>query len=200
MKRNILGTLTRPEAFIDFMLANYNFIAEAYGFETNMSRRRLTEAQSLWMFDMDRVLKEMPPKTRQLDHFKQAAFLAFWLRRLLPVNETRLRHPPRGDETMFFEQRQIDFLRYGNEIAALLIGFQICLFYESARATRAANEVAFHRDRADYLRRVTFPQDLLMDYAMILKHKSLSPHSLYMMYRSLFATPQNGDRAPALAA
>ena len=37
-------------------------------------------------------------------------------------------------------------------------------------------------------RQIEFPPALLRDFSMVLKHKNMSPHSLYLLYRSLFET------------
>lgn len=189
--KRVMDKLSDPPKFIELIAVNYDFIAKEAGCKTVMSPRRLLEAHILWQADLTRTLNEGISKpTKKLDHFKQAAFLAFWLRRLNPINDTKLVDEDNPVPVHLMNDQRVQFYRYGNEIAALLIGFQICLVHESARAFPKGGDVRnLHgARRIEYLRRVRFPNELLKDYAMILKHKSMSPHSLYLMYRSLFAT------------
>lgn len=196
--KHVMDKLGASESFIELMIPNYNFIANRVGCETVMSKRRLSEAHMLWQTDVARTLNEgISKSSKKLDHFKHAAFLAFWLRRLNPINETLLLNADDPVSAHLMTDPRIQFFRYGNEMAAIQIGFQICLFFECARTFPKGGKVAnLHGSRIDYLRKARFPAELLCDYAMILKHKSMSPHSLYLMYRSLFASP-NGDTAHA---
>lgn len=199
--KRVMEKLSDPHRFVELMIPNYNFIANRVGCEAVMSKRRLSEAHMLWQTDLARTLNEGISKaTKKLDHFKHAAFLAFWLRRLNPINETQLLDEVNAVPVHLMKDPRVQFFRYGNEMAALQIGFQICLFFECARNFPKGGNVESlgGAKRIDYLRQMRFPAELLADYAMILKHNSMSPHSLYLMYRSLFATP-NGEARHAAA-
>lgn len=186
LQSKIIERLVDVEFFIPCIANNYKILAVRWGCQIQLSRRRLREAHSFWQEDVRRTLREsMPDGTTHLDHFKNASFIAFWLRRMLPINETQRRpfDPRKGGPGHDFGQ----FFQYGNEISALLIGFQICLFYEASRMTeQSSGAVPINPDREKYLRGLKFPPSLLNDFAMVLKHKNISPHSLYLMYKSLF--------------
>lgn len=185
----VLSELDDCDKFQRYMLHNFNAIANRLGLEVEVSQRRLIEAYDFWREDVARTLHEgIGKETIQLDHFKNAAFIAFWLRRMIPINATRLVHPKYANPSTAARARRQFFLRYGNEICALLVGYQICLNYECAKIYPARDSVhPLYGDRLTYLRMTKLPEALLSDFVMILKHKNMSPHSLYLLYKSLFA-------------
>jgi hypothetical protein len=154
-----------------------------------MSVRRLGEAYDFWQEDTRRALAEgSRPETRELDHFKHASFITFWLRRLCPVNETFLnRSFPNGRLRRGVSEVQEHFLRCGNELCAFLIGLQICIHYEvMLREARQPNVVNLRVHTASFLQTCRLDDELLDDFVMILKHKNVSPHAIYIAFRSFF--------------
>lgn len=190
LQEEIVERLEDSQWFMKCIDYNYKLLADRWGCSVYISRRRLGEAHDFWMEDVGRTLREsMPDGTKKLDHFKNASFIAFWLRRMIPINETN--RSPSHPLKPFDQKKVFQFFKHGNEICALLIGFQICLFYEASKVKPGGNNnklVMLHEDRLSYLKSMKFPPALLDDFAMVLKHKNMSPHSLYMMYRSLFTT------------
>lgn len=187
-KKDIISELSDRDVFVDYMIHNYYFISERLNFETEMSARRLGEAYDLWREDVTRTLAEgIRRKTVKLDHFKHAAFMTFWLRRMNPINSVRACSSDYWAKTTEGRDRQNLFLRYSNEICAINIGMQICINYESAKIFSNGVSVASGvGKRIDYLRSISLPTDLVEDFSMILKYKNMSPHSLYLMFKSLF--------------
>src|SRR5438874_2876380 len=122
-----------------------------------------------------------------LDHFKHASFIAFWLRRMLPINQSLVvsKYKSVPEDTDANDDQKF-FLRYGSELCALLIGFQICVFYEAGKTPQGAADL--HPDRLQNLKNYRLPQQTIADFVMILKHKNISPHALYLLYKSLFTT------------
>jgi hypothetical protein len=183
-QKDIIPQLTDRNFFIACIAYNYAKQANAWGCTAIMSERRLGEAYDFWIADQNRTLKEgMPEGTETLDHFKHASFISFWLRRMLPINNTNAGRP------VFAVDPKIQnfFMRYGNELCALLVGFHICLFYE-ASLERVAGTLSVRKDRLEYLRKCRIPEHTIQDFVMILKHKNMSPHALYLLYKSLFTT------------
>lgn len=194
-REDVIRELFDQDTFISLITLNFNEIANRVGCEVTLSKRRLIEAYDFWRADEKRTLSDgIQRGTTELDHFKHGAFMAFWLRRMIPINETRIL-PQYANPSESMKARQRFFLRYGNEICALLIGYQICLNYETARHFSGENgsKVRPIADRPALLRRSTLPQDLLANFAMVLKHKNMSPHSLYLLYRSLFSGRSSFD-------
>jgi hypothetical protein len=169
--------------FVDAMNHNYNIIAERYHCACLMSERRLIEAYDYWQEDAKRTLQNgIGEGTKSLDHFKHASFIAFWLRRTNPVNDIKGWSPvplvERDDVSNFYQ--------FGNEICALMVGFQLCVFYQLGPLT--GNSVVAMRSRLQNILSMRLPPELLHDFATILKHKSMSPYAIYLLYRSLFQT------------
>lgn len=186
LQDGIIERLEDADFFIQCMSRNYAILADKWDCWVSLGSRRFREAHNFWREDVDRVKREdMPAETKQLDHFKHASYIAFWLRRMLPIYFTNAR--PFDSKTAVNKENVGEFFKYGNEIIALLIGFQICLFYESSRVVEHEKGITpIYPDRAAYLRGFKFPHALLHDFATVLKHKNISPHSLYLMYKALF--------------
>lgn len=141
-------------------------------------QQRIAEAHGAWRNDLSRVGNNEPRLDDGLDHFKQCGHLVFWLRRMSPVvsvvdltasiqdgHEFHLR-----DEDRMFR----DFLMaYMNEYLSFDLGFQICKRYEIDSGHDGAGDVTL---TPEY-------------YAMachFMKYKHVSPHSLSLVYKSLF--------------
>ncbi len=187
----ILDLLENRDWFIECMTCNFYFIGKRYGCIPIISRRRMGEAYDYWQEDVNRTLALGIQKTTELDHFKHASFIAFWLRRTLPINEIRLALTIIEREKNIKSDKQKKFLRYGSEICALHIGFMLCLFFEECSVI--ANEIEGGRtvygiisDRTTYLKKCQLKQPIVDDYTMIMKHKNMSPHGIYLLYKSLF--------------
>lgn len=147
-----------------------NEIASTYACEVNLASRRLEEAQDLWVDDVKRMRIDGDGTP---DHFKQAGFLCFWLRRriILAVN-----HPaPQTDNP---SERQSFFIRHGNEVCAFLIAFKLCAFYQAPGQSGV--------DRVKFLQSIRPDPNFLHDVAVLLFHKNVSPHALYLILRALF--------------
>jgi hypothetical protein len=147
----------------------YTDIAAQYSCEVWLSARRLAEAHMLWEHDLTNMTitdSDTP------DHFKQAGFLAYWLRRRVVVERSA---EGEGMPEVIYRD---DFLRYCNEWSAFLIGFRICLPFEADRLRGEARMQDLHTFRLN--------PEYLRDLAVLLHHKNVSPHSLYLIYRSLF--------------
>ncbi len=148
-----------------------------------ISPARLQDAHSFWTEDLDRL------KTFSLsandgaqipDHFKQAAHLAFWIRRQGPVVEYHDAYNPQDSFSQpadQAEEKMRDLLfNFGSEYLAFDLGYLICRYYEIGRRSESeASETDFHLD-TDYIKTVSY----------FLKAKSVSPHALYLIYKSLF--------------
>ncbi|MDR3472610.1 MAG: hypothetical protein P4M09_13125 [Devosia sp.] len=187
----IVERLKDRDYFRNAATYNYNLLALRFGCQTLISKGRAGDAHDFWLEDEKRTLEVgVPAETHALDHFKQASFICFWLRRLQPINETKVIAGWDIDPSSDRYRRRKRFLRYGNEYCALIIGYQICLNYEMAKIYPRSDKIApLIGSRLDYFRRVQFPEPLISDFVMVLKHKNMSPHALYLLYKSLFTHP-----------
>lgn len=143
-----------------------------------LSRARLLEAHGAWKKDMERVGDHENKLDAGLDHFKRAGHLAFWLRRMSPIVEfvDETQNIADGGEYEL-DNRENDFrdlmAGHANEYIAFDIGFQFCKFYEIAIGSTRANSI-------------NLDEDYIRTTCHFMKYKQVSPHSLFMIYKSLF--------------
>lgn len=143
--------------------------------------QRLHDAHFAWCDDLKRVGENEPLLEKGLDHFKQCGHLAFWLRRSSPlidvIDETKNFADAEGYPLTDFERQFRELLfAYGNEYLAFDFGYQICRYHERAKpggSQRAENltpSVEFYTTTCHFL-----------------KWKTVSPHAVFLIYKSLFA-------------
>lgn len=189
----ILSRLDDRKWFIECMAFNFYLIGSRWNSFVETSERRLGETYDFWKVDAKRTLDSGIDKgSRELDHFKHASFIAFWLRRQIPINRTlRLRADGVVGGGEPYSSEQEFFFRYGNEICALGIGLELCLYYEFiGKNTATGKLVSIAPNRLNYLSSCKLHHECVRDYAMVLKHKNMSPHALYLLYKSLFTNLQ----------
>jgi len=192
----ILNLLNDRKWFIECMAINFYCIGSRWGCSVEVSERRLGEACDFWKVDAKRTLDSGIEKgAKELDHFKHASFIAFWLRRQIPINKTMfLRAGGRVHSGIACSSEQKFFIQYGNEICALGIGLELCLYYEFiGKNTSTSNVQSITPDRLDYIKSCKLKSDSIRDYTMVLKHKNMSPHALYLLYKSLFTNLHAGS-------
>ena len=193
-----LARLRDREAFAYCLNNFYGLVAAQWKCTVAMSERRLGDAHDFWISDVKRTEGfEMDPheepgsRKTKIDHFKHASIIVFWLRRLVPINET---WPDLPDGSVFEASSytvtgdQDFFLQYGNEYCALMAGFFLIQNYEmqAAEERAAKNGIKFtDDDRREYVARLRLPERFKYEYPKLLKHKNISHHAIYMMYRSL---------------
>jgi hypothetical protein len=145
-----------------------------------LSEPRVIEAHGAWCNDLNRVSNHEPHLEEGLDHFKRCGHLAFWVRRMSPVVEAvdvtqnvadAEGMPLSGDEMAF---RDLLF-GYCNEYLAFELGLQFCRFYEIGKPGGSA--------RANSL---VLSEDYIRTMCHFLKYKQVSPHALFLVYKSLF--------------
>jgi hypothetical protein len=140
-----------------------------------MAASSILEAHTQWRGDLERI-SEFELNDGIPDHFKQAGHLAYWLRRCKPIyelNENKS-YPPAGtkEDVDFTTDGQELLLKYANEYLAFSLGYHICLLHTITDEKEAKE---FRIDK-NYLEIV----------CQFLRNKNVSPHALYLIYRSLF--------------
>lgn len=179
------------KAFRTCIAANYVRIARSYDCEINISASRLGDTYVYWLSDLERVLgADTDDRTIVLDHFKQASFLSFWLRRHLPLGHVF--YNPKPDEPKLAQDKQKYFAFYGNEICALRVGLELCHAYELKRLFSIIESMPEDRvpelksKRQMLINSELIEPDFEVDFVSTLKHKNNSPHSINLIFRSLF--------------
>ena len=190
LQEGIIGLLAedKDDFFIKCMAHNFLLEARKWGCHLKISARRLAEARDYWLEDTNRTLaRGMSDGTDELDHFKHAGFISFWLRRRLPINLLTFLVDEAGQD---FTEEQKFFSLYANEICAFQICLQICIFYHIGlvEGEAATDSVVSSQLPLPQLTDLGLTKNFLADMVMMLKHKNVSPHGLYLIYRSLFTT------------
>jgi hypothetical protein len=161
------------------MAFNFHDIGIEWNCSVRASAHRLGEVHDYWQADATRG------NLKELDFFKHASLIAFWLRRYLPIHSTSF---GKGMDDVTSRDQDF-FLQYGNEICALRIGLDLCSYYEFY----TWNVLQIGLDAPlETIRSYGLGHENIMDYAKILKDKNISPYALYLLYRSLFTQEKAG--------
>jgi hypothetical protein len=147
-----------------------------HGFHAKYSEAKFRDAFELWRTDMLRVKQFELLDSDDLDHFKQSAHLIYWLRRSNPISEIYLgeRLSDERDERLWQEL----ILEYGIQYVCIRMGFDVCRFFEAERVGS-----------------IFYVDDFVVDYEYVktfshlLKTKNVSPHSIFLVLKSLFFDP-----------
>ena len=196
---NILDEIKESEEkFIKCMAGNYLLVAEKHCCDITVNSSRLKNAYTFWNDDIERTLESgIQDGSPDLDCFKQAAFLTFWLRRFHPLEHVN----NAGDRDDAAAKALRDwFAIYGNEIVAITIGLHICQNYSlmQLRAHEKGENIPKQRGLPEMLSLFEYTHEFMIDFATILKHKNNSPHAIALIYRALFTgiyhrTPNQGS-------
>jgi hypothetical protein len=139
------------------------------------------QAHFRWVKDI-RTVSSKEYDGRPLDHFKHAGFLCYWLRRCPPLYDLAKNPDPAFAGIKYRDPKKV-LTQYGNVFAAFDIGLRICRYWESART-----DIGYSNAVRDQIMRFTIPQrsEYIEDICYTLAEKNISPHSLHMLYKSLF--------------
>lgn len=145
-----------------------------------LAEDRLIQARKAWKKDIKRSTHHEKNLSDGPDHFKQAGYLAFWLRKYLPIisiNDEKDNFSDAPGYDLSADQKEVrkTFGRYWNEYVAFNFGFQLVKLYEMGR-----NDIDSEPND------LKLSRDFYRDMANVMKYKAISPHSLNMIYRSLF--------------
>ena len=131
-----------------------------------LSERVIDDVHACYIEDVKRMDSKM--KTSP-DHFKRAGVMAYWLRRHNPVTFVQESGIPPNNNY----KRARDFLsEHGHVYLAFAMGYKICRYYIS----ESSGDYDMPLPTPNYLKSICY----------LMKYKSVSPHSLGFIYRSLF--------------
>jgi hypothetical protein len=164
------------EIFVDFFWKHAEEYQRLHVLNAEFDPMRLPHAHFFWTKDIERVAKEVGSQEGDLpkepDIFKRCGFLSFWLRRTAPfiyAEAVRALHHTREERSW-----QELFSRFPNEMFAFDLPFRMA----------AMNYGAQRADLAIALAKLSY--SYLHDVCHYLKTKPVSPHALYLIYKSLF--------------
>jgi hypothetical protein len=166
-------------------LGNFESVFADYAKETAvgallipiLSAPRISDAHHAWIDDLKRIEEREVNLGDGLDHFKQCGHLAYWLRRFAPVVDYQDIAKQYTGEDLYANERELRKLleEYGTEYIAFDLGFQICEYYERERVDRKAS-----------VRDIPVDMEYLTTVCHMLKFKHVSPHAIFLIYKSLF--------------
>jgi len=192
---DLFAKLASLEAFREFVRRSYEGFFQNSRLKPLLSNYNLSEAFASYQKDIQELGRkeneELP-----LERVKQAAFMAYWLRRVSPI------HQIMGSlATMQALTAREDFLlRYANEYCAFSIAYQICRYVESMKVENVDRYVrssildeqseSGERDVREYMLHTplayVLPDNYVYDVCQCMKEKNVSPHALYLMLKGLF--------------
>ncbi len=158
----------QEKQFAEIVMREYEYEASLACLEPLFSRNFMKDAYQCYKGDIERLDGNM--KTNP-DHFKCAGCLAYWLRRHAPVYKFK-----ENEETMLSpEQQELRSMitDYGNAYLAFMLGYKACKFFQENDIKKP--KLPGNLDK-NYLETICY----------LMKYKSISPHAMGMIYRSLF--------------
>ncbi|MBF0604575.1 MAG: hypothetical protein HQL07_12895 [Nitrospirae bacterium] len=182
--KKILERLKKDRTFFrDFVYNASELMVLPYGLDPYFSRQYTEEVYDAWIDDLKRVSRH-DMKSEELDHFKHASHLCFWIRRMGPILELMEKDsfPPdsHGDKG-----RELDLItKYRNEYLAFRIGLTICGDFEP------------------HSKHPKLTYDYIASLCRFMRYKHVSPHALFLIYKSLFSEkerPYFDEYLPLLA-
>lgn len=151
---------------------HYTYVCCAGGYEPVVNDARLEDAFVSYQRDKKHAPKSMPGGGAP-DHFKLGGILAYWLRRFAPVYDLRDLNMAYAPKNPIFSEL---LKKYPSELLAFDMGLAVCDFFESNKIGGKTGKPAVHENDFDYYKAV----------CCVMKFKNMSPHSMGMIYRSLY--------------
>jgi hypothetical protein len=179
---DLFDKLRDPKWFHDFVEHQYKRVVfDMEPVVPVLSEYWIGQAHFRWTKDVA-VVSSKEYGGRPLDHFKYAGFLCYWLRRCPPLSELAT-NPDLAIAGIRYRDPKKILVQYGNVFAAFDIGLRICRYWESAR-----RDIGYSEEVRDKIMRFSIPQrsEYIEDICYTLAEKNISPHSLNMLYKSLF--------------
>lgn len=165
------GNVSASQWFQTAVALEFQSIAAQFGCACEISEVDTEIARAFWLRDIGRMDIDGDGVP---NHFKQAGFLSYWLRRRMVLRNPR---PVVAYDSQVGKDRQMAFLQMAPEWASLIFGYNLCLFAESRKAPS---------DVSSYLRAMRVDFSFAHDMCNVMRNKHISPHSLMMIYRALF--------------
>lgn len=165
------GGIEREEFFYNAIKQQVDAIAAKCGAVVEINATRLKEAQDLWEGDLRSLIndRKIQPSPYPCE-YKHAAFLCFWLRRRLIIESMR---PLKAGEPV-----SPDFKEFKNEYVAFYIALRLVAYHAYFPAGSDGNPET-------KIANWQFPTELARETLVMLHHKNVSPHALYLFFKAL---------------
>ncbi len=170
--RTFFEDIVDEKKFTDFINLEYSYHAALAGYTLDTSPSALWDVHQRITKDIER-LSESIEGFKPPDHFKRAGYIAYWLRRYRPVIKWDDQHKGKNLSPEVEISRKF-FNNYIHEYLAFNTGYLVSLSYVMNSAD--SDGKIPHIIDARYFN----------DVCYLMKYKSISPHAMNMIYRSLF--------------
>ena len=191
---DILTALRDETTFVNKVRQHHTHEGMLVAYEPIINDDRLKDAWSCYRKGEEQMKRSLHRESREADHFKRSGLLVFWLRRASPIiglERKNSKHPPNEKLATMLEE-------YPSELLAFGFGLAICNFYESEKEGAAP----LSRGKGD-TNLIDMDEGYIQTVCYMMKFKNLSPHSMGLIYRSLYTNPyilpaESAECAPAM--
>ena len=158
--------------------------ATKFGCEVEVNSWRLAQVHASWVSDLRSLERERLPgqgedtTERRACAIKHTSFLCYWLRRRQVINYIRDIREYEDAEL----QRMIVSI-FGTEYFVLDLCYRLCLFGELVTPGMLEGDIVSR------IQQHTLPPAFLREMAVLLYHKNVSPHSIYLAFKALLVGP-----------
>ena len=188
---DIIEKLKDRDWFLNCVRENYLTASKKHSFIADVHQFRAYEAHDLWIEDLERLLEHGIEDSSDLDIYKHAGFLTYWLRRRLVINTVEIDNSDSPNPKISIKEHidnlpsnMKEYLQYHNEMSAFEFGMQICFNY---RINNLQENGASKEEIEEFINRVSKNSAVIIsDIVVFMKQKSVSPHTLYLVFKTLF--------------
>lgn len=178
IRKDIFQRLETLDGFREEVQAFYADLVVGTGLRLEFCPFRQKWAHQFYMEDLARIEGKLNGTTP--NHYKRCGVLAFWLRREPPVSVWNDTHADFANLPPRLQSKHDFLIQYGREWGAFNFAYQICLFYECNKPGQPLDRGSIDRIDSVYC----------LEMVEMLKRNNVSPHSLHMIYKSLFLRKQ----------
>ena len=188
---DIIEKLKDRDWFVDCVRQTYFSIAKKQGFVVKINNFRAYEAHDLWTDDLDKLLHHGIESSDDLEIYKYAGFLSYWLRRRLVIDSIDIYSGEAPNPQIKIKDHRDnlpkemeEFLQFHNERSAFDFGIQMCFNY---KINELKDEGFSDEDIEMFINNLARKsKQMAWDTSILMKQKSVSPHTLYLVFKSLF--------------
>ena len=175
-------------------------VADRYFCRITLAHRKLIPVRAGYLEDLQKIMLDSDLGTKELDHFKHAAILSYWLCKHKPVHEVSHATIKRYDESedISLVQRQRlwgEFDSFHDELIAFFFGFHICNSHHLQKlAAKNPSFRTYVEAQSDHfgLTRLFEPDALLLhDIVRIMHDNHMGIYALYLLYKTMFEHAPN---------
>ena len=165
---------TREDFFYEVISGHSSIVAARFNSKVILSPTRLHEAQVLWINDLEGMIEggKISQPTVEPCEYKHAAFLCYWLRRRVIV-ESCSRLDTEAPVS------NLDFNRFKSEFIALHVSLELLGYHVFSEGAQVGSDMSSS---------VVLSNDFVHEMLVLLHHKNVSPHSLYLIFKALFVS------------